>query len=49
MKTPLPLRKKVTSFANANEFELVNIKCDPVKSREIREYHHGIKPRYHIN
>ena len=40
---------KVFAIANAKEFKFVNLKCDPIRSIELREHHRGIKPGYHMN
>lgn len=40
---------KVFAIANSNFFQFVNLKCDPGKSINLREHHHGIKPGYHMN
>ena len=40
---------KVFAIANSNDFQFVNLKCDPGKSKNLREHHHGIKPGYHMN
>ena len=40
---------KVFAIANSNDFQFVNLKCDPGKSINLREHHHGIKPGYHMN
>jgi predicted DNA-binding protein (MmcQ/YjbR family) len=50
MNTRLPLKKgEISAIANANEFKFVNLRCEPVRSIELREHHHGIKPGYHMN
>lgn len=40
---------KVFAIANSNDFQFVNLKCDPGKSINLRERHHGIKTGYHMN
>ena len=40
---------KVFAIANSNDFQFVNLKCDPGKSINLREHHNGIKPGYHMN
>ena len=34
---------KVFAIANSNDFQFVNLKCDPGKSINLREHHNGIK------
>jgi predicted DNA-binding protein (MmcQ/YjbR family) len=40
---------KIFALTNSNDFQFVNLKCDPEKSIDLRERHHGIIPGYHTN
>ncbi len=41
--------KKIFSLLSLNNFDFVNLKCDPEKSIELREEHEGIKGAFHMN
>ncbi len=40
---------KMFALTDLNTFESVNLKCDPERAIELREYHEGITPGYHMN
>jgi predicted DNA-binding protein (MmcQ/YjbR family) len=41
---------KMFTACDVDEFESINVKCDPVKAIELRETHPGIAiPGYHMN
>lgn len=40
---------KVFSLTNIEEFESVNLKCDPEKAIELREEYPEVTPGYHMN
>ena len=40
---------KVFALTDLNTFESVNLKCDPERAVELREYNEGITPGYHMN
>ena len=40
---------KIFALADLNLFDSVNLKCDPERAVELREYHEGIIPGYHMN
>ncbi|MEO7081416.1 MAG: MmcQ/YjbR family DNA-binding protein [Flavobacteriales bacterium] len=40
---------KLFALTDLNSFESVNLKCDPERAVELREYHEGITPGYHMN
>lgn len=40
---------KIFSLTSINEFESINLKCDPERAAELREQHPGITPGYHMN
>ena len=40
---------KIFALFNVDEFEGVNLKCDPERAVELREQYAGIKPGYHSN
>ncbi len=40
---------KMFALADVENFESINLKCDPVRAIELREQYNGIKPGYHMN
>lgn len=40
---------KIFALVGINNFEFVNLKCDPERSAELRETHSGIKPAWHMS
>lgn len=40
---------KMFALTDLNDFESVNLKCDPERAMELREEHEGIMPGYHMN
>ncbi len=40
---------KMFSLADVDDFESINLKCDPDKALEMREQFPGVKPGYHVN
>lgn len=40
---------KVFALTSVEDYELINLKCDPDKSIELRERHHWITPGYHMS
>lgn len=40
---------KMFALLDVDDFEGVNLKCDPERSVELREKYDGIKPGYHMN
>ncbi len=40
---------KIFSLCNIENFESVNLKCDPVKAIELREMYPEVIPGYHMN
>jgi predicted DNA-binding protein (MmcQ/YjbR family) len=40
---------KIFALADVDNFNGVNLKCDPEKAIELREEYHGIVPGYHMN
>ena len=40
---------KMFCLADINQFDSVNIKCDPEKAIELREIHEAVLPGYHMN
>jgi predicted DNA-binding protein (MmcQ/YjbR family) len=40
---------KIFTLLDINDFESVNLKCDPERAIELREQHAGIQPGYHMN
>lgn len=40
---------KMFALADLNNFESVNLKCDPERAVELREEHEGIMPGHHMN
>ncbi len=43
------VKGKIFSLTDINEFDGINLKCDPLKSLELREKYAGIRPGYHMN
>lgn len=44
------VKGKMFTLCDVDEFESINVKCDPVKAIELRETYQGIvKPGYHMN
>lgn len=40
---------KMFALTNVDDFESVNLKCDPDEAVELRERYEGVKPGYHMN
>ncbi|MBD98960.1 MAG: MmcQ-like protein [Verrucomicrobia bacterium] len=40
---------KIFALANINDFQEVNLKCNPEKSIELRANYQGVMPGYHMN
>lgn len=40
---------KMFTLCNVDEFESINLKCDPVKALELRAAYEEIQPGYHMN
>ena len=40
---------KIFAITGIDEYEFVNLKCDPEYAIELRERHAGIKPGWHMN
>ena len=40
---------KMFALTHVDEFDSVNLKCDPEKAVELRERYDGIMPGYHMN
>ena len=40
---------KIFAITGIDEYEFVNLKCDPERAIELREEHAGIKPGWHMN
>lgn len=40
---------KIFALCDINDFEGVNLKCDPEKAVELREQYDGITPGYHMS
>lgn len=40
---------KIFTLANAEDFQFINMKCDPLKAFELRELYQGVLPGYHMN
>lgn len=40
---------KIFAITDVNNFEFVNLKCDPDRAMELREQYDGIRPGYHMN
>ena len=40
---------KMFALTGLNNFESVNLKCDPERAIELREAHEGITPGYHMS
>ena len=40
---------KIFALLNLENFEFINLKCDPEKALELRESNAGIKPGWHMN
>lgn len=40
---------KMFALTNLDEFENINLKCDPIRALELRASHKEIKPGYHMN
>ncbi|MDZ4750847.1 MAG: MmcQ/YjbR family DNA-binding protein [Flavobacteriales bacterium] len=40
---------KIFSLCDVNEFQSVNLKCDPERAIDLREKFNGIQPGYHMN
>ena len=42
-------KHKMFALFNVDNFEGVNLKCDPEKSIELRSQYDGVKPGWHMN
>ena len=40
---------KIFALADIDNFQFINLKCNPEKAIELRETFRGIKPGYHMN
>ncbi|MCB0408603.1 MAG: MmcQ/YjbR family DNA-binding protein [Flavobacteriales bacterium] len=40
---------KMFALADVDNFDFINLKCDPEKAIELRESYNGIKPGYHMS
>lgn len=40
---------KMFALTGIDNFEFINLKCDPERALDLREEYHGIKPGYHMN
>ncbi|MCS5490339.1 MmcQ/YjbR family DNA-binding protein [Algoriphagus limi] len=40
---------KIFGITDIENFDFINLKCDPEKSEELRERYPGITPGYHMN
>ena len=40
---------KVFAITDADQFQFINLKCDPDRSLELRASYESIKPGYHMN
>lgn len=40
---------KLFALTDVAEFQSVNLKCDPAKAIELREYYHAVQPGYHMS
>lgn len=40
---------KIFALTHVETFDYINLKCIPERAVELREFHHGIKPGYHMN
>jgi predicted DNA-binding protein (MmcQ/YjbR family) len=40
---------KIFAITDLENFEYINLKCDPERSAELRERYPGITPGYHMN
>ena len=40
---------KMFALANVDDFDGMNLKCDPERAVELREQHEGIQPGWHMN
>ena len=40
---------KMFALCDVDQFEFINLKCDPEEAVDLRERYHGIKPGYHMS
>ena len=40
---------KMFALCGIDNFEYINLKCDPDKAIELREQYHAVQPGYHMN
>ncbi len=40
---------KMFALCDIEEFDFINLKCDPERAIELREQYVGVKPGYHMN
>ena len=40
---------KMFALTDVDDFESINVKCEPEKALELREQYPGVKPGYHMN
>jgi predicted DNA-binding protein (MmcQ/YjbR family) len=41
--------EKMFALTNVDDFTTVNLKCDPVRSEQLREMYGEVQPGYHMN
>lgn len=43
------VRDKIFALTDVDEFDRINLKCDPVKAATLRDLYPEVKPGYHMN
>ena len=43
------VKNKIYTLTNIENFEFINLKCNPEKALELRERYYSVKPGYHMN
>jgi predicted DNA-binding protein (MmcQ/YjbR family) len=43
------VKNKMFALCDVNEFNSINLKCEPLKALELREQYEAVTPGYHMN
>ena len=43
------VKNKIYTLTDIENFEFINLKCNPEKALELRERYYSVKPGYHMN
>ncbi len=43
------VKGKLFALTDVNNFDSINLKCDPLIAEQLREKYHAVQPGYHMN